>query len=141
MPERLRRNICDGARHCPLGGLPPNNRRGEVYEPTYILKERRKKAMPKKYSNDLKRNVLLHYHNNCSLNETSESFDIPKKTLEKWLAKYRREGEYAYDEMHLDKDRYIEELERKITNLEETIELLKKALAFLQSSLSKNDYL
>lgn len=97
--------------------------------------------MPKKYSNDLKRNVLLHYHNNCSLHETSESFDIPKKTLEKWLTKYRREGSYAFDDMHLDKDKYIEELERKVHKLEDTIELLKKALAFLQCNQNKNDYL
>ncbi len=97
--------------------------------------------MPRKYSNDLKRNVLLHYHNNRSLSETSVVYDIPKKTVEKWLTKYRREGEFAFDEQHLNKDRYIEELERQLKKQENTIELLKKALAFLQNNQSKNEFL
>ena len=97
--------------------------------------------MPKKYSNDLKRSVVRHYHNNLSINEVSTVYDIPKKTVEKWLTKYRKEGEYAFDELELNQQKYIEELERKIRKQEDTIELLKKALAFLQSNQKKEDYL
>lgn len=97
--------------------------------------------MPKKYSNDLKRNVLLHYRNNRSLSEVSVVYDIPKKTVEKWLTKYRKEGDFAFDDLHQNKDRYIEELERRLKKQENTIELLKKALAFLQSNQSKKEFL
>ena len=97
--------------------------------------------MPRKYSNDLKRNVLLHYRNNRSLSETSVVYDIPRKTVEKWLSQYRREGDFAFDDTHLDKDKYIEELERKIKKQESTIELLKKALAFLQKNQLNDEYL
>ena len=84
---------------------------------------------------------MLHYRNNRSLSEASAVYDIPKKTVEKWLTKYRKEGDFAFDELQHNKDRYIEELERKIKKQENTIELLKKALAFLQSNQSKNEFL
>ena len=70
--------------------------------------------MPKKYSNDLKRSVVRHYRNNLSISEVSTVYDIPRKTVEKWLTKYRKEGDYAFDEYEYNQQKYIENLEKKV---------------------------
>lgn len=105
------------------------------------MMEERRITMPKKYSNDLKRSVVRHYRNNLSISEVSTVYDIPRKTVEKWLTKYRKEGDYAFDEYEYNQQKYIENLEKKVKKQEDTIELLKKALAFLHSNQSKEEYL
>lgn len=95
--------------------------------------------MPKKYSNSLKRQVLQHYHLNRSISDVSTIYNVPKKTIEKWITKYRREGEYAFNDVYIDKDKEIDNLNKKIKSLEHTIELLKKICAFFTANqMTKN---
>ena len=86
--------------------------------------------MNKKYRLEFKKMAceMIKNYDNSPIRVANE-LSIPIKTYEKWLSAYRKDSE-CFDEVQISKDEQIKNLEKKLKEKEETIEILKKAYAF-----------
>lgn len=62
--------------------------------------------------------------------KTAEQFDIPLKTVEKWITAYNKDNRF-FDSDYKTKNQIIEELKRKVNSLERDNEILKKTITLL----------
>lgn len=61
---------------------------------------------------------------------TANQFDIPLKTVEKWVSSYNKDV-HIFDENYLSSEKCIEQLKKTITKLEKDNEVLKKTISLL----------
>ena len=88
--------------------------------------------MKRTYEPNLKRHALSMFKVTKSPTMVSEQLGIPKKTLEKWITKYKVD-ENVYTDGYETSEEKIRKLENENKKLLETLDMLKKALAFLLS--------
>lgn len=88
--------------------------------------------MKRVYEANLKRHALDMFKMSKSPTQVSEQLGIPKKTLEKWITKYKID-ENVYTDGYETNEEKIRKLENENKKLLETLDMLKKALAFLLS--------
>lgn len=64
--------------------------------------------------------------------EVAKQYGLDKSTVTRWINKYRKYGDLAFepDGPEKSKDKEIAELKRKVADLEEENEILKKATAY-----------
>lgn len=61
---------------------------------------------------------------------TALQFDIPLKTVEKWVSSYNKDI-HVFDDDYLSSDKCIEQLKKTISKLEKDNEVLKKTISLL----------
>ena len=87
--------------------------------------------MPRKYSNNFKSMITnLIINEKKSTIKTAQQFDIPLKTLEKWITAYNKDNR-VFDSDYKTQAQIIEDLKKKISSLEKDNEILKKTISLL----------
>jgi transposase-like protein len=87
--------------------------------------------MPRKYDNNFKSMIInLIVNEKHSTIKTAEQFDIPLKTLEKWITAYNKDNR-VFDADYKSQAQIINDLKRKISSLEKDNEILKKTITLL----------
>lgn len=87
--------------------------------------------MPKKYSNDFKSMIvnLIVIERHSTL-KTAQQFDIPLKTVEKWITAFNKD-KMVFDSDYKTQNQLIDDLKRKVSSLERDNEILKKTISLL----------
>lgn len=81
--------------------------------------------MPRKYDNNFKSMIVnLIVNEKHSMIRTAEQFEIPLKTLEKWITAYNKNHK-----VFVSSTKQIEILKKKVSRLERDHEILKKRLS------------
>ena len=87
--------------------------------------------MARKYSKEFKSMIInLIVNENHSTIRTAEQFDIPIKTLEKWITSYNKDN-HCFDSDHLTQAQLIDQLKKKVAKLERDNEIFKKTISLL----------
>lgn len=87
--------------------------------------------MPRKYDNNFKSMIVnLIINEKHSTIKTAEQFDIPLKTLEKWITAYNKDNK-IFDANYKTQSQIIDDLKRKIASLEKDNDILKKTITLL----------
>lgn len=87
--------------------------------------------MPRKYDIDFKSMIVnLIVNENHSTLKTSQQFDIPLKTLEKWITAYNK-NHNVFNSNYLSQAQQIDLLKKKIKKLERDNDILKKTISLL----------
>lgn len=87
--------------------------------------------MPRKYENSFKSMIVnLIVNEKHSTIKTAEQFDIPLKTLEKWITAYNKDNK-IFDSDYKTQAQIISNLKKKISSLERDNEILKKTISLL----------
>ena len=87
--------------------------------------------MPRKYDNDFKSMIVnLIVNEKHSTIKTAEQFDIPLKTLEKWITAYNK-NHNVFDSNYLSQAQQIDLLKKKVKVLERDNDILKKTITLL----------
>lgn len=87
--------------------------------------------MPRKYDNDFKSMVVnLIVNEKHSTIRTAEQFDIPLKTLEKWITAYNKDHN-IFNSDYLTSAKQIELLKKQVARLTRDNEILKKTITLL----------
>jgi transposase-like protein len=87
--------------------------------------------MSRKYDNNFKSMIInLIANEKHSTIKTAEQFDIPLKTLEKWITAYNKDNR-VFDADYKSQAQIIHDLKRKISSLEKDNEILKKTITLL----------
>lgn len=87
--------------------------------------------MPRKYSNDFKAMIVnLICNEKHSTIKTAEQFDIPLKTLEKWITSYNKDNR-VFDSNFKSQAQIIDDLKRQISSLKRDNDILKKTISLL----------
>ena len=87
--------------------------------------------MPRKYDSNFKSMLVnLIVNENHSTIKTAEQFDIPLKTLEKWITAYNKDHR-CFDADYKSQAQIIDDLKRKIASLQRDNEILKKTISLL----------
>lgn len=87
--------------------------------------------MPRKYDNNFKSMIVnLIINEKHSTIRTAEQFDIPLKTVEKWITAYHKDNR-CFDADYKSQAQIIDDLKRKIASLQRDNEILKKTISLL----------
>jgi transposase IS3/IS911 family protein len=87
--------------------------------------------VPRKYDNNFKSMIVnLIINEKHSTIKTAEQFDIPLKTLEKWITAYNKDHR-CFDADYKSQAQIIDDLKRKISSLQRDNEILKKTISLL----------
>lgn len=87
--------------------------------------------MPRKYSNDFKSMIVnLIVNEKHSTIKTAEQFDVPLKTLEKWITAYNKDSN-VFNSNYLSQVQQIDLLKKQISQLKRDNDLLKKTISLL----------
>lgn len=87
--------------------------------------------MPRKYDNDFKSMVVnLIVNEKHSTIRTAEQFEIPLKTLEKWITAYNKDSN-VFNSDYLTSAKQIEILKKQVARLTRDNEILKKTITLL----------
>ena len=87
--------------------------------------------MPRKYDNNFKSMIVnLIVKEKHSTSKTAQQFDIPLKTLEKWITYYNKDNK-VFDSNYKTQAQIIDDLKKKISSLERDNEILKKTITLL----------
>jgi len=87
--------------------------------------------MPRKYDNNFKAMIIdLIYSQKLSTSKTAEQFDIPLKTLEKWITAYNKNPN-IFDDDFLSKSKLIDQLKKENASLRKENDILKKTITLL----------
>lgn len=87
--------------------------------------------MPRKYDNNFKTMIIdLIYSQKLSTSKTAEQFDIPLKTLEKWITAYNKNPN-IFDDDFLSKSKLIDQLKKENASLRKENDILKKTITLL----------
>lgn len=86
--------------------------------------------MASSYSRDFKKMTveLIKFQGHSTI-KTAEEFNVPLKTLEKWITAYNKD-EHCFDENYISPSEQIAKLQKENKKLKETNEILKKAVTF-----------
>jgi len=87
--------------------------------------------MPRKYDNNFKSMIVnLIVNEKHSTIKTAQQFDIPLKTLEKWITAYNKNNK-IFDADYKTQSQIIDDLKKKVSSLERDNEILKKTITLL----------
>lgn len=87
--------------------------------------------MPRKYDNDFKSMIVnLIVNEKHSTIKTAEQFQIPLKTLEKWITAYNKDKN-VFNKDYMSSAKQIELLKKKVSQLERDNDILKKTITLL----------
>ena len=87
--------------------------------------------MPRKYDNNFKSMIVnLIVNEKHSTIKTAEQFDIPLKTLEKWITAFNKDNK-IFDSNDKNQAQIITDLKKKIASLERDNDILKKTITLL----------
>lgn len=87
--------------------------------------------MNTKYQNDFKAMIVnLIVNEKHSTLGTAEQFQIPLKTVEKWITKYNKDPN-CFCENYMSPAQQIDILKKKISELERDNDILKKTITML----------
>lgn len=87
--------------------------------------------MPRKYDNNFKSMLVnLIVNEKHSTIKTAEQFDIPLKTLEKWITAYNKDNK-VFDSNYKTQAQIIDDLKKQVSRLQKDNEILKKTITLL----------
>lgn len=87
--------------------------------------------MPRRYENDFKSMLVnLVVNENHSTIKTAEQFEVPFKTLEKWITAYNKDHN-VFNSNYLSYNQQIELLKKENARLKRDNEILKKTITLL----------
>lgn len=87
--------------------------------------------MNRKYDNNFKAMIVnLIVNEKHSTLKTANQFEIPIKTLEKWITAYNKDNN-VFNEDYVSSAQRIASLKKKISQLERDNEILKKTITLL----------
>lgn len=94
--------------------------------------------MPKSYNRNFKKMIaeLICIHKEGTI-KTAEEFGLPLKTVENWVTAYNKDN-HCFDENYISPEQQNEKLRKENKKLKETIEILKKAVAFFMNEKTKD---
>ena len=87
--------------------------------------------MPRKYNNDFK-SMLVNFivNEKHSTIKTAEQFNVPLKTLEKWITAYNKNN-HVFDDNYKTQAQLIDDLKKQVSSLQRDNEILKKTISLL----------
>ena len=87
--------------------------------------------MPRKYDNNFKSMIVnLIVNEKHSTLKTSEQFEIPLKTIEKWITAFNKDNT-CFNADYKTQAQVIDDLKRRNSALERDNEILKKTITLL----------
>lgn len=87
--------------------------------------------MPRRYNNNFKSMIVnLIVNEKHSTIKTAEQFEVPLKTVEKWITAYNKDHN-VFNSDYLSYNQQIEMLKKRIAQLEKDNEILKKTITLL----------
>lgn len=87
--------------------------------------------MPRTYNNDLKSMIVnLIVNEKHSTSKTAEQFDIPLKTIEKWITAYNKDHN-VFNSDYLSSAKQIDLLKKQVAQLQRDNDILKKTISLL----------
>ena len=87
--------------------------------------------MPRKYDNNFKSMLVnLIVNEKHSTIKTAQQFDIPLKTLEKWITAFNKDNR-CFDDNYKSQAQIIDDLKREISKLKRDNYILKKTISLL----------
>lgn len=87
--------------------------------------------MPRRYNNNFKSMIVnLIVNEKHSTIKTAEQFEVPLKTVEKWITAYNKDHN-VFNSDYLSSNQQIEMLKKRIAQLEKDNEILKKTITLL----------
>lgn len=89
--------------------------------------------MPKRYSRQFRKMIaeLIWVQNEGTI-KTAEEFGVPLKTVENWVTAYNKDP-HCFDDDYISTEQQLEAARKTIKKQKETIEILKKAIAFFMN--------
>ena len=88
-------------------------------------------TMPRKYDNNFKSMIInLIINEKHSTIKTAEQFDIPLKTVEKWITAYNKNNR-IFDAEYKSQAQIIDDLKKQNASLKRDNEILKKTIFLL----------
>lgn len=90
--------------------------------------------MPRSYDLSFKKSVvdLIVNHNHSTL-QTAKDFNIPLKTLEKWITAYNKNND-VFNVDDFSPQAEINKLKKELKEKDKIIDLLKKTISFISNS-------
>ncbi len=89
--------------------------------------------MPRTYDINFKKTVVdLIVHHNHSTLKTAQEFNIPLKTLEKWITAYNKNND-VFNVDDFSPQAEINRLKKQLKEKDKIIELLKKTISFISN--------
>ena len=87
--------------------------------------------MPRKYNNDFKSMIVnLIVNEKHSTIQTANQFDIPLKTLEKWITAFNKDNN-VFNSDYKSQVQIINDLKKQIASLQRDNDILKKTISLL----------
>lgn len=87
--------------------------------------------MSKKYDNNFKDMIVnLICNENHSTIKTAKQFEIPLKTVEKWITAYNKDRK-CFDADYKTQSQIIDDLKREVSKLKKDNDILKKTISLL----------
>ena len=87
--------------------------------------------MPRKYNNDFKSMIVnLIVNEKHSTIQTANQFDIPLKTLEKWITAFNKDN-YVFNSDYKSQAQIIDDLKKQVNSLKKDNDILKKTISLL----------
>ena len=87
--------------------------------------------MPRKYDNNFKSMIVnLICNENHSTIKTAEQFDIPLKTVEKWITSFNKDNK-CFDANYKTQSQIIDDLKSEVAPLKKDNDILKKTISLL----------
>ena len=87
--------------------------------------------MPRKYDNNFKSMIVnLIVNEKHSTIRTAEQFDIPLKTLEKWITAFNKDNK-CFDADYKTQSQIIDDLKHEVAKLKRDNDILKKTISLL----------
>lgn len=87
--------------------------------------------MPRKYDNNFKSMIVnLICNENHSTIKTAEQFDVPLKTVEKWITSFNKDNK-CFDADYKTQSQIIDDLKREVATLKRDNDILKKTISLL----------
>ena len=87
--------------------------------------------MPRRYENNFKSMLVnLIVNEKHSTIKTAEQFDVPLKTLEKWITAFNKDNK-CFDADYKTQNQIIDDLKREVATLKRDNDILKKTISLL----------
>ena len=87
--------------------------------------------MPRKYEQNFKSMIVnLVVNEKHSTIKTAEQFNIPLKTLEKWITAYNKDNN-VFNSDYKSQAQIIDDLKKKVVSLQRDNDILKKTISLL----------
>lgn len=87
--------------------------------------------MARKYDNNFKSMIVnLICIEKHSTIKTAEQFDIPLKTLEKWITAFNKDN-HCFDSNYKTQNQIIDDLKKQVASLKKENDILKKTITLL----------